>query len=135
MRPADVPILLPFHVEQNERDGTKYPLPRMFDPAGQLDRNVALALSMTKDDKPIQGVYFGCSTVEMCFVGCNPRATLYSAREIEGVRYALRAMKYEAINCKIPLSMVDVLQAPMEEAGFKRTDDQFATFYQELEGE
>lgn len=136
MRPSDVPILLPFHVEQNKRDNTDYPLPRMFDAQGKRDSNIALALSMTKDDIPVQGVYF-CknNAVEMCFAGCNPRATIYSAREIEAVRYTLRAMKYEVINCKIPLSMADMLQRPMEDAGFRRTDDRFATFYQELHPE
>jgi hypothetical protein len=132
MRPSDVPILLPLHVEQNLRDGTSYPLPRMFDEQGKLDRNIALAISMTKDDEPIQGVYFGARTVEMMFVGCNPKATLYSAREIASVRYALRAMKYEAIHTLIPKALVGVLQRPLEDAGFKRLDERFAYFYQEI---
>jgi hypothetical protein len=135
MQPRDMNRLIELHAEQNERDGTLYSLPRMFDERGRLDRNIALALSMTKDDVPVQGVYFGSSTVEMMFAGCNPKATLCSAREINAVRYALRSLKYEAIRCLIPLSRVDQLQRPMEEAGFKRTDTDFAHFFQEIDRE
>lgn len=132
MAPRDMEILLPLHNAQNLRDGTEYPLPRMFDERGKLDHNVALAITMAKDGIPLQGVYFGNKTVEMMFVGCNPKATLYSAREIQSVRYALRAMKYEAIRCLIPHARVEVLQPYMEDAGFKRLDDRFAHFYTEL---
>lgn len=135
MQPRDIEILLPLHDAQNLRDGTDYPLPRMFDEHGKLDSNIALAISMTRDDSPIQGVYFERHiqrTVDMCFAGCSAKATLYSAREIAGVRYALRAMKYDAIRTLIPRALVGQLQRPLEDAGFKRTDDRFCHFYQEL---
>lgn len=132
MWPKDIPILLPLHAKQNERDGTDYALPRMFDELGHLDSNIALALSVTRDREPIQGVYFAARTVEMMFAGCNPRATLYSAGEIDYVRYTLRKLKYEAIRTLVPLPLADQLQRPLEEAGFIRTDHRFAHFYQEL---
>lgn len=130
LMPSDVPLLLPLHDAQNLRDGTDYPLPRFFDHEGKLDPHIALALTVDREGVPQQGVFFESGIVEMCLVGCDPRATAYSRREIEGARYCLRNMKYRGIRCLVPTSRADQIQAPLEAAGFRRGD--FVPFYLEI---
>ena len=79
-----------------------------------------------------QGVYFQSSILEMCFAGCDPRATACARREIRPVRYTLKAMGYEGIHSMVPLALAEQLTRPMEAAGFTRTDKKFASFFLEL---
>lgn len=132
MIPADIPLLLPYHQEQNERDGTEYPMPRMFDEKGRLDGNIAMALTMERDGHPTQAVYFARSmvhAVEMMFVGCDPRSTVYSAREIQAASYVLKNLKVEAIHCLIPKQLTPSLTRTLCNAGF---ENRFSHFFQNI---
>lgn len=131
MIPSDVPLLLPYHQEQNERDGTSYPMPRMFDEKGRLDDNIAMALTMERDGHPVQAVVF-CHVqraCEMMLVGCDAKATIYSAREIEAARYVLKSLKIETIHCLVPNHLRSQLTRTLCNAGF---ENKFSHFYQNL---
>jgi hypothetical protein len=110
------------HREQNERDGTNYPLPDLFDELGNLARGIALALVVVEDDKVLQGIYFEAKTVEMCFAGCDPRATAVARREIDATAYLLRQAGYELISCLVPKQVAQQIEKPLTKAGFERTD-------------
>lgn len=132
LQPKDMPGLIELHGEQNQRDHTSYPLPRMFGQAGNFDPDIALALAVERHGRLTQGIYFQSRIAEMCFAGCDARATAHARHEINAVRYTLASLRYRAIRCLIPKVRVQELEEPMLIAGFKRTDDEFAHFYQAL---
>lgn len=131
MEPRDVPRLVQLNAEQNRRDGTLYPLPRMFRPDGRPDDNIAMALSVERRGRLRQGIYFQSKIAEMCFAGADRGATEW-ARGETGVFYALKIMGYEGIRCLIPHAHAEQLSPLMEEAGFRPTNPTFASFYREL---
>lgn len=125
--------LIDLHREQNERDGTHYPLPRMFGERGSFDPDIALALAVDRGKELAQGIYFQ-SVAEMCFAGCDPRATAYARHEINAVRYTLRGMGFKGVRCLVPQIRAAQLEQPLLETGFRRTDPEFASFFFDLEG-
>lgn len=133
MQPRDVLRLLDLHNKQNERDKTSYPLPPMFNESGRLDSDIALALTVERQGRVVQGVYFQSRIVEMQFAGCDAAATARVRREIQAVSYTLRSLGYKGIRTLIPRVRADQLQKPMLDTGFTRTDDRFASFFLDLE--
>ena len=131
MEPADVPKLIALHDYQNERDGTDYPLPRFFTEDGKLDKNIALALTVLKDGEVRQAVYFVTKIVEMCFAGCDPRASVQIRGDSQWVLGALRNQGYEAVRCFVPRHLASDLARSLYLAGFDRADE-FVQFHQEL---
>ena len=135
MQPRDMAKIIELHEAQNERDGTHYPLPRMFGEKGQFDHDIALALAVERDSVVTQGVYFQRgSIVEMCFAGCDARSSLYVRNETEAVKYTLRSLGYKGVRSDIPLVRVAELEKSLLATGFKRTDGEFASFFLDLEG-
>jgi len=130
-QPKDMPTLRKLHAEQNERDGTAYPLPELFTPDGKFADGIALALAVEKDGEVLQGIYFAVG-LEMCFAGCNPQATAFARREIIAVKYTLRHLGYQWIRSMIPKSIVKILEKPMKRTGFSRDDNWLASFFMEL---
>lgn len=134
LEPRDMEQLLGLHSQQNQRDGTSYPLPRMFGHRGNFDPGIALALAVDRGKQLVQGVYFENGIIEMCFAGCDPRATAHVRRQATAVRYTLRGMGFRGVRCLIPHVRLPQLEPAMFEAGFVRTDARFASFFYDLEG-
>lgn len=116
MVPADVPILLDKLREQNERDGTSYSLPAVFDDAGRRLARIPLALVAAdlETDIAVQG-HIWETTVEHLAVGVEPGATVSSIREQEAVWYLLRQRGFRDEHMLIPHT-----SAPLMENGLAK---------------
>lgn len=132
--PRDMPALYALLAEQNKRDGTSYPIPELFDAAGRQDRFVPLALVIEHHGKVNGGIIFEHAGrgVEMMLIGCGPRITAMAQAERKGIEYTLRNLGFSWIRCFITKSVVKYLKAPMKDAGFRRDDTRFASFFKEL---
>src|SRR5271166_5843556 len=108
--PDDVPQIAARHQAQNQRDGTNYPMPKIFDVLGRLMPNIALAFVVTDTSKKegeevLQGVVFE-RQCEMLLFGCDPHATAQLHKEIEACFYLLRMKGYETVHCLVPKQVV-----------------------------
>ena len=132
VQPKDIPVLLRKIHEQNERDGTHYPLPDIFDEDGRQMDNIPLAYVIERGDEVFGGVIFESKGVEMMLVGCSPRVTLTVGDCAPGILYTLRAMGFKWIRSLVTKSVVKQLKPAMKEAGFRRDDTRFASFFREI---
>lgn len=132
--PEDYPEVLKRHEEQNERDGTNYPLPQWFDETGRFQPNIALALVVEEEGEILQGVYFEAKQVELCLAGCDPRATAVSQRAVDGAAYLLASMGYTAIHSLVPRVIADAIEKPLHRAGFTR-NEHLVDFFKRIGGE
>ena len=116
MAPADVPALLEKLREQNERDGTSYALPPVFDAAGRRLGMVPLALVAVDvmTGEVVQGHVWE-TTVEHLAIGIEPGATVSSIREQEAVWYLLRQRGFKDEHMLIPHT-----SAPLMENGLAK---------------
>ena len=130
--PRDIPILLHKLAEQNRRDGTRYPLPEIFDEDGRQSDNIPLAYVVERGGEIFGGIIFESKGVEMMLVGCNPRVTLTIGKHAPGVLYTLRAMGFNWIRSLVTRKIVGLVKPAMKEAGFRRDDIKFASFFREL---
>lgn len=130
--PRDIPALLAKLKEQNERDGTKYPLADLFDEHGRQAKNIPLALVIEHAGKIDGGIIFESLGVEMMLIGCSPRVTLMAQWQQNAITYTLRRMGFNWIRCLVTKKILKHLKAPMKEAGFTRDDNRFASFFKEL---
>lgn len=121
-RPSDWPLIQKFHDEQNKLQGTRTALPRLFDGNGDFARNIAMAFIVERDGKPVSSFFFEL-VPEVCFAGCDPKATAFARREIDRIAFGLRGMGFTGINCKVPVSVADVIKSPLEAAGFDEDRD------------
>jgi hypothetical protein len=133
--PADLPFIERFHAEQNERDGTSYPLPRFFDKAGKLSDRVPVALVGCEEgsDKPVQALWVE-RRAELMFAGCNPKATAFARRDADALAAVLSWLGYDGMHCDVPLSLAEQIARPLGAAGFSQNDDRLAHFYKDLRG-
>ena len=131
MRPQDIPAIERKHIEQNEHDGTNYPLPQIFDESWRWMPNIALALTIFEDDEIKQGVVFerGC---EMLLFGRDPKATATLHKQIESSFYLLQQKGYGVIHCFVPKVAVIPVEKPLKDVGFKRDDFRLAHFCKDL---
>jgi hypothetical protein len=131
MEPRDIPEVERLHALQNERDGTNYPLTRVFDEYGRTMPNVALALTILDDEEVRQGVVFerGC---EMLLSGCDPKATAQLHKEIEAAFYLLRQKGYSVVHCFVPKQVVLPVEKPLKKVGFERDDFRLVHFLKDL---
>lgn len=132
--PRDVPALLEKLAEQNERDGTCYPIPELFDRDGKPDKFVPLALVIEHAGKIDGGIIFESAGrgVELMLIGCNPRVTLMAEWQQQAIVYTLKSLGFKWIRSFVTRSVVENLEKPLEQAGFTRTDNRFASFIREL---
>jgi hypothetical protein len=132
--PLHLPFIRKFHVEQNERDGTSYPLPLIFDKHGVLTDQVPVALVGIPDgeDDPVQAIWIE-RRAELMFAGCDPKATAFARRDIEGLAAVLSWLGYHGIHCDVPIGLAEVIGKPLDRAGFSRNDERLAHFYRDLE--
>ncbi len=130
-RPTDMEAIERFHREQNERDGTSYPLTRIFNADGSLARNVAVALVGEQNGEPKQALYVE-RTAEMLFAGCDPKATAFARRDADALCAVLAWQGYTGLHCAVPVALAEAIRKPLEKAGFERTDDRLAHFFRDL---
>ena len=130
-QPKDIPVLLRKIHEQNERDGTSYPLPDIFDEDGRQMDNIPLAYVIERGNEVFGGIVFESKGVEMMLVGCNPRVTLTVGDCAPGILYTLRAMGLRSITCHVTKPIVKQVKGAMKSAGFKRLS-RFISFFREL---
>jgi hypothetical protein len=130
--PKDMPALLHLLAEQNRRDNTRYPLPEIFDEHGRQADYIPLALVAVRGEEVFGGIVFESKGVEMMLIGCSPRVTLMAAHERQGILYTLKAMGFRWIRSLVTKSVVKNLTPAMKEAGFRRDDKRFASFFREV---
>lgn len=112
-----------WHQEQNERDGTNYPLIRLFNADGTLSKRVPVALVGEKDGEPKQALYVERVDVyELQFSGCDPKATAFARRDIDVLSTVLQWQGIRKLNCFVPLPLVESISKPLSRAGFWRMD-------------
>jgi len=132
--PADLPYIRRFHDEQNERDGTSYPLPAFFDKVGAGTDRVPVALVGCEEgsDVPVQAIWVE-RRAELMFAGCdNPKATAFARRDIDGLAGVLSWLGYSGLHCDVPIALADAIGKPLDKAGFSRNDDCLAHFFKDL---
>ena len=94
--------------------------------------NIPLAYVIERGDEVFGGVIFESKGVEMMLVGCSPRVTLTVGDCAPGILYTLRAMGFKWIRSLVTKSVVKQLKPAMKEAGFRRDDTRFASFFREI---
>jgi hypothetical protein len=116
MQPADVPILIERLKEQNERDGTSYALPQVFDNDGRRLQRIPLALVAAdiETHEAIQG-HIWETTLEHMAIGIEPGATISSIREQDAVWFLLRQRGFKDEHMLIPHT-----SAPLMESGLAK---------------
>lgn len=103
MRPADVPKVLELAREQNERDGTSYPVPTIFDAYGRRLKNVPLALvAAAEETGEVRQGHIWEDTVEHMVFGTDREATVCSMHEQESVSYLLRQRGFRDWHILVP---------------------------------
>jgi hypothetical protein len=133
LEPRDMMRLRELHAEQNKRDGTSYPLPRMFGYRGHFDPDIVLALAIERRGELVQGVYFQSKMAEMCFAGCDAEATAQVKNEAEAVKYTLRSLGITKLLTHIPLGGPLAIESALVRAGFKSMRADFSTFFLDIE--
>jgi len=131
--PAHMNHIRRFHREQNERDGTSYPLPVFFDKHGLLTQQVPVALVGVDEstEDPIQAIWVE-RRAELMFAGCDPKATAFARRDIDGLAAVLTWLGYHGIHCDVPIDLAETIGKPLAKAGFSHNDDKLAHFYRDL---
>jgi hypothetical protein len=121
-----------WHHHQNVRDKTTYPLAPIFNPDGTLTTRVPVALIGEKEGVPRQALYVE-RVGELLFAGCDPTATAFARRDIDGLADVLRWLGYGALHCKVPRGTAKFVSKPLIKAGFRCVDDEFSHFFKDLE--
>ena len=132
--PNDLPFIVRFHEEQNQRDGTSYPLPSpFFDKSGNPTDRVPVSLVGIEagSEAPVQAIWVE-RRAELMFAGCNAKATAFARRDIEGLTQVLRWLGYTGIHTDVPLLLADAVGKPLGLAGFERNDERLAHFFRDL---
>ena len=135
MTPADVPAVIERLQEQNERDGTSYSMPQVFDTTGGRLPNIPLALVAVDVDSGdvVQGHVWE-KTVEHTAYGTSARATVCSMQEQDAVAFLLRERGYRDEHIFVPQVRVKEMQHGLERIyGMSATG--FAHFYRLLDPE
>lgn len=132
MEPRDLAAIEKLHDQQNQRDGTDYPLTPVFEDCWRQRKQVPLALTTLKGEEVIQGTTFESTAVEMMLSGCDPRATAQLHKEIQAAFYLLRSMGFEVVHCFIPKQVVIPVEKPLKDVGFVRDDFRLAHFMKDL---
>lgn len=133
MKPVDVPAVLERLQEQNQRDGTSYSLPCIFDAQGQRMRNIELALvAVDMETGRVEQGHVWERTLEQTSYGTNRRATVCSMQEFDAIAFVLRERGYRDMHTLVPKAL-----RPRLEHGLKRlcamSPTGFAHFYRLLD--
>lgn len=131
-RPADVSAIVRLKDEQNRRDGTSYPVPRLFNEDGSLAKGIALILVAEEAGEVKQAVVFESKTVELTVFGTDPKATARMWRQIDFADYLLAQQGFEIIDCFVPPVVVRQIAKPLRRARFRQSA--LAKFFHEIGG-
>ena len=131
-RPEDLVAIRRFHREQNERDGTSYPLPRFFNKDGNPSMAFPVSLVGKEDgsSEPLQAIWVE-RRAELMFAGCDPRATAFARRDIESLAAVLSWLGYNGVHCDVPIALAETIGKPLIKSGFERNDNRLAHFYRD----
>jgi hypothetical protein len=131
----DWPAIQQLHREHQAAQGTNYELPNLFGPA------IAIALVGVEDPGPhgtgggaIRNCIYVETIAELRFVGCDPKATAFGRREIEGLSYVLKLQGFRWLECFVPRQLKKMIQKPLQRAGFACVDRELAHFAKDLRG-
>jgi hypothetical protein len=126
--PEDWPAIVKLHLEQQAAQGSNYELPYLFNP------QIAIALVGVDAMGTIRNCVYVETIAEMRFVGCDPKATAFSRREIEGLAYVLKLRGFRWLECFVPRKLKRMIQKPLRKAGFDCVDRELAHFAKDLRG-
>jgi hypothetical protein len=124
----DWPRIVALHQEHQATQGTNYELPWLFGPA------IAVALVGVDEGGTIHNCVYVERVAELRFVGCDPKATAFSRREIAGLAYLLKLQGFRWLECFVPRSLKKMIEKPLRRAGFACVDREFAHFAKDLRG-
>ena len=124
----DWPAIQQLHREHQAAQGTNYELPYLFGPA------IAIALVGVDEEGTIRNCVYVETIAELRFVGCDPRATAFSRREIEGLSYVLKLQGFRWLECFVPRQLKKMIQKPLRRAGFDCVDRELAHYTKDLRG-
>ena len=131
----DWPAIQQLHREHQAAQGTDYELPNLFGPA------IAIALVGVEDpgthgtgEGAIRNCIYVETIAELRFVGCDPKATAFGRREIEGLTYVLKLQGFRWLECFVPRQLKKMIQKPLRRAGFACVDRELAHFAKDLRG-
>jgi hypothetical protein len=131
----DWPAIQQLHHEHQAAQGTNYELPNLFGPA------IAIALVGVEDPGThgtgggaIRNCIYVETIAELRFVGCDPKATAFGRREIEGLSYVLKLQGFRWLECFVPRQLKKMIQKPLQRAGFACVDRELAHFTKDLRG-
>jgi hypothetical protein len=124
----DWPAIQRLHQEHQAAQRTNYELPWLFGSA------IAIALVGVEESGAIRNCIYVETIAELRFVGCDPRATAFCRREIEGLSYVLKLQGLRCLECFVPRPLKKMLQKPLRRAGFDCVDRELAHFVKDLRG-
>ena len=132
-RPSHLPAIHALHEEQNRIQGTDYPIPRLFTAQGMATREVPISLVGVEEgsEEPVQAIWIE-RRAELMFAGCNPKATAFARRDIEGLVSLLTWLGYSGLHCDVPINVLEHITPPLTAALFERNDDRLAHFFRDL---
>jgi len=135
MEPKDLPGIWRMADAQNRRDGTSYPIPRIFEmdsthPGfGQLVPNVPLAL-VVENNKRVRGAFICTRTIEVMGVAGGDME--FAAAHIPMMADLLKRKGYDDLHTFVPMSRATEAHCKLLEAfGMTRLDHRLAHFYRE----
>ena len=124
----DWPSIVALHQEHQAAQGTNYELPWLFGPA------IAVALVGVDEGGTIHNCVYVETVAELRFVGCDPKATAFSRREIAGLSYLLKLQGFRWLECFVPRPLKKMIEKPLRRAGFDCVDRELAHFAKDLRG-
>lgn len=137
MEPNDLLPLWRMADAQNRRDGTKYPVPRIFEMDetqprfGHLVQNVALAL-VTERDGRVRQVHLAMRTIEIMGFGGGREDMEFSAAHIPMMMDSLKRRGYDDAHTFIPNVRVSEEHCKLlQDFGMTRLDHRLAHFFRQ----
>jgi hypothetical protein len=135
MQPNDLLPLWRMADAQNRRDGTKYPIPRIFEmdeakPGfGQLVQNVPLAL-VTEIDGRVRQAFICMRTIEVMGIGGGDMQ--FSASHIPMMADLLKRKGYDDLHTFVPIHRASPAHCKLlQDFGMTRLDHRLAHFFRE----
>ncbi len=122
----DWPAIQALHREHQAAQGTNYELPDLFGPA------IPLALVGVEAQGTIRSCIYVEAIAELRFVGCDPKATAFCSRDVEGLSYAIKLLGFRWLECFVPRQLKKMIQKPLRRAGFVCVDRELAHFTKDL---
>jgi hypothetical protein len=135
LTPADLDQAARLLAEQNERDGTSYGMPQIFDATGKKMPGIVLALAAADrlSERVVQ-VHLWEATLEQTSYGIAARGTVVSAEEQMAVWWALRQRGFHDQHLLVPKARADELEKGLtERLRMIRLDRHMSCFYRLLD--